>query len=313
MFLESSPSESFIKSSSLSELESQSFVEEKTKSFWVITSLQSKSFSTPSLSFRRKSSKSFNESFVEETKSFCLMIYEVGSYYPQKICSYPHRFYEASLSLKKSFTKFFFWKKKSKSFVAINVFLIKEISVFHNPGIIICYGKEKNNNQEMNSTREKSQATIKLNIQIVWNWNSKIQGLKTKKQTKRVWVPKLKCQNKTEKNIIKNTTIKSIKQKNEKIEEKSNLNLTPHTTVFHQFPIEAMIGPGTELALKQYSVFQEINSFKCLSLLYLSALLRGVVTNMVCATPSVSSSIRRFYACNDPPLPPSPSQIPSSL
>jgi len=72
----------------------------------------------------------------------------------------------------------------------------------------------------MNSTREKSQATIKLNIQIVWNWNSKIQGLKTKKQTKRVWVPKLKCQNKTEKNIIKNTTIKSIKQKNEKIEEK---------------------------------------------------------------------------------------------
>jgi len=71
----------------------------------------------------------------------------------------------------------------------------------------------------------------------------------------------LKCQNKTEKNIIKNTTIKSIKQKNEKIEEKSNLNLTPHTTVFHQFPIEAMIGPGTELALKQYSVFQEINSF----------------------------------------------------
>merc|ERR1712008_72326 len=121
----------------------------------------------------------------------------------------------------------------------------------------------------------------------------------------------LKCQNKTEKNIIKNnTTIKSIKQKNEKIEEKSNLNLTPHTTVFHQFPIEAMIGPGTELALKQYSVFQEINSFKCLSLLYLSALLRGLATNMVCATPSVSSSIRRFYACNAPPLPPSPISAP---
>ena len=84
MFLESSPFESFIKSSSLSELESQSFVEEKTKSFWVITSLQSKSFSTPSLSFRRKSSKSFNESFVEETKSFCW-----SSNYPQEICSYP--------------------------------------------------------------------------------------------------------------------------------------------------------------------------------------------------------------------------------
>ena len=135
-----------------------------------------------------------------------------------------------------------------------------------------------------------------------------------KQKTKSVWVLNWisNAKNKTEKNIIKNTTIKSIKQKNEKIEEKSNLNLTPHTTVFHQFPIEAMIGPGTELALKQYSVFQEINSFKCLSLLYLSALLRGVATNMVCATPSVSSSIRRFYACNAPPLPPSPPQIPSS-
>ena len=135
-----------------------------------------------------------------------------------------------------------------------------------------------------------------------------------KQKTKSVWVLNWisNAKNKTEKNIIKNTTIKSIKQKNEKIEEKSNLNLTPHTTVFHQFPIEAMIGPGTELALKQYSVFQEINSFKCLSLLYLSALLRGVATNMVFATPSVSSSIRRFYACNAPPLHPSPPQIPSS-
>merc|ERR1739840_12477 len=97
-------------------------------------------------------------SFVEETKSFCLMIYEVATYYPQEICSYPHRLYEASLSLKKSFTNIFFGKK-SKSFVTVNVFLIKEIPVFHNPGIIICYGKEKKK-QEMNSTREKSQATI---------------------------------------------------------------------------------------------------------------------------------------------------------
>jgi len=143
MFLESSPSESFIKSSSLSELESQSFVEEKTKSFWVITSLQSKSFSTPSLSFRRKSSKSFNESFVEETKSFCLMIYELAiilkRYVAIPIDSTKQVFFwRRSLS-----PIFFFWKKKSKSFVTINVFLIKEIPVFHNPGIIICYGKEK--------------------------------------------------------------------------------------------------------------------------------------------------------------------------
>lgn len=152
---------------------------------------------------------------------------------------------------------------------------------------------------------KKSQATIKLNIQIVWNWNSKIQGLKTNKQkvfefSTESQMPKQNGKKYNQEYYNK----KVLNKKNEKIEEKSNLNLTPHTTVFHQFPIEAMIGPGTELALKQYSVFQEINSFKCLSLLYLSALLRGVATNMVCATPSVSSSIRRFYACNAPPLPP---------
>ena len=177
MFLESSPCESFIKSSSLSKLELQSFVEEKTKSFWVITSLQSKSFSTPSLSFRRKSSKSFNESFLEETKSFCW-----SSYYPQEICSYLLDSTK-QVFLWRSLSPIFFFGKKSKSFVAINVFLIKEISVFHNPGIIICYGKKIETTTKKWTPREKkSQATIKLNIQIVWNWNSKIQGLKTKKQ-----------------------------------------------------------------------------------------------------------------------------------
>merc|ERR1712161_170637 len=56
---------------------------------------------------------------------------------------------EPSLSLKKkSFTNIFFLEKKSKSFVTINVFLIKEIPVFHNPGIIICYGKEKTTKQQ---------------------------------------------------------------------------------------------------------------------------------------------------------------------
>jgi hypothetical protein len=118
-----------------------------------------------------------------------------------------------------------------------------------------------------------------------------------------------KCQNKTEKNIIKNTTTKSIKQKNEKIEEKSNLNLTPHTTVFHQFPIEAMIGPGTELALKQYSVFQEINSFKCLSLLYLSALLRGVATQEygLCHALSIKQHPSILcLQCPSPPIEPTP-------
>jgi len=165
MFLESSPSESFIKSSSLSELESQSFVEEKTKSFWVITSLQSKSFSTPSLSFRRKSSKSFNESFVEETKSFCLMIYELAIILKRYVAIPIDSTKQVFLWRRSLSPIFFFWKKKSKSFVTINVFLIKEIPVFHNPGIIICYGKEKNkqnNNQEMNSTREKKPSHNKI-------------------------------------------------------------------------------------------------------------------------------------------------------
>jgi len=82
------------------------------------------------------------------------------SYYPQEICSYPHRLYEASLFLKKkSFTNIFFLEKKSKSFVTINVFLIKEIPVFHNPGIIICYGKEKKSKQQpRNELHERKKA-----------------------------------------------------------------------------------------------------------------------------------------------------------
>ena len=159
--MESSPSEAFIKSSSLSELESQSFVEEKTKSFWVITSLQSKSFSTPSLSFRRKSSKVFQWVFRCRKKSFfqkkIMKVFQWvfrwrnqvflfndlwSSYYPQEICSYPIDSTK-QVFLWRSLSPIFFLEKKSKSFVTINVFLIKEIPVFHNPGIIICYGKEK--------------------------------------------------------------------------------------------------------------------------------------------------------------------------
>merc|ERR1711956_83038 len=83
-----------------------------------------------------------------------------------------HQSLSMSLSLKKPSLSpiFFFWKKKSKSFVTINVFLIKEIPVFHNPGIIICYGKEKKSKQQPRNElheRKKAQATIKLNIQIV--------------------------------------------------------------------------------------------------------------------------------------------------
>jgi len=190
MFLESSPSESFIKSSSLSELELQSFVEEKTQVFlsYHLTSKQvfhhTKSF------FQKKIIKVFQWVFRWRNQVFLFNDLWI-SYYPQEICSYPHRLYEASLSLKKkSFTNIFFLEKKSKSFVTINVFLIKEIPVFHNPGIIICYGKEKNkqnSNQEMNSTREKKAKPQQ-------NWTSKLCETGTvksrleNKKTKSVWV-----------------------------------------------------------------------------------------------------------------------------
>jgi len=130
MFLESSPSESFIKSSSLSELESQSFVEEKTKSFWVITSLQSKSFSTPSLSFRRKSSKSFNESFVEETKSFCLMIYELAIILKRYVAIPIDSTKQVFLWRRSLSPIFFFWKKNPSLSLPLMSFLSKKSQSF---------------------------------------------------------------------------------------------------------------------------------------------------------------------------------------
>jgi len=74
-------------------------------------------------------------------------------------------------------------------------------------------------------------------------------------------------------------------------EEKSNLNLTPHTTVFHQFPIEAMVGPGIRTGIEKIFSLSGSNSFN----VFLYSIFQ----------PSVSSSIRRIYACNalPPPLP----------
>lgn len=72
-------------------------------------------------------------------------------------------------------------------------------------------------------------------------------------------------------------------------EEKSNLNLTPHTTVFHQFPIEAMVGPGIRTGIEKIFSLSGSSSFN----VFLYSIFQ----------PSVSSSIRRFYACNAPPLP----------
>jgi len=44
-------------------------------------------------------------------------------------------------------------------------------------------------------------------------------------------------------------------------EEKSNLNLTPHTTVFHQFPIEAMVGPGIRTGIEKIFSLSGSSSF----------------------------------------------------
>ena len=88
-------------------------------------------------------------------------------------------------------------------------------------------------------------------------------------------------------NKKKKKYIKSIK-KNMR-EEKSNLNLTPHTTVFHQFPIEAMVGPGIRTGIEKIFSLSGSNSFN----VFLYSIFQ----------PSVSSSIRRFYACNARPCP----------
>merc|ERR1712166_1649227 len=101
---------SFIKSSSLSEVK-KSFVEEK-------RSLSSMFLeSSPSESFIKSSSLSELElqSFVEETKSFCLMIYELAIFLNRYVAI--PILYEASLSLKKkSFTNIFFLEKKIQVF-----------------------------------------------------------------------------------------------------------------------------------------------------------------------------------------------------
>lgn len=53
-------------------------------------------------------------------------------------------------------------------------------------------------------------------------------------------------------------TLKVLKKMRE---EKSNLNLTPHTTVFHQFPIEAMVGPGIRTGIEKIFSLSGSNSF----------------------------------------------------
>lgn len=72
-------------------------------------------------------------------------------------------------------------------------------------------------------------------------------------------------------------------------EEISNLNLTPHTTVFHQFPIEAMVGPGIRTGIEKIFSLSGSNSFN----VFLYSIFQ----------PSVSSSIRRFMPATPPPLP----------
>merc|ERR1712079_767432 len=51
------------------------------------------------------------------------------------------------------------------------------------------------------------------------------------------------------------------KEMNSTRKEKINLNLTPHTTVFHQFPIEAMVGPGIRTGIEKIFSLSGSNSF----------------------------------------------------
>lgn len=96
----------------------------------------------------------------------------------------------------------------------------------------------------------------------------------------------LKMPNKQNKTKQKNTL--KVLKKNMR-EEISNLNLTPHTTVFHQFPIEAMVGPGIRTGIEKIFSLSGSNSFN----VFLYSIFQ----------PSVSSSIRRFMPATPPPLP----------
>jgi len=104
-----------------------------------------------------KASLSSNQVFLSEKnhqsismslslkKPFCLVIYELATILKRCVAIPIDSTKQVFLWRRSLSPIFFFWKKESKSFVTINVFLIKGIPVFHNPGIIICYGKEKQN------------------------------------------------------------------------------------------------------------------------------------------------------------------------
>lgn len=124
----------------------------------------------------------------------------------------------------------------------------------------------KRKKKEMNSTKKTSKLC-----------ELEQQARKTKKQDFELSI----SQNAKQKNTLK--VLKNMR------EEKSNLNLTPHTTVFHQFPIEAMVGPGIRTGIEKIFSLSGSNSFN----VFLYSIFQ----------PSVSSSIRRIYACNALPRP----------
>jgi len=127
----------------------------------------------------------------------------------------------------------------------------------------------KRKKKEMNSTKKTSKLC-----------ELEQQARKTKKQDFELSISQNAKQNK-QKNTLK--VLKNMR------EEKSNLNLTPHTTVFHQFPIEAMVGPGIRTGIEKIFSLSGSNSFN----VFLYSIFQ----------PSVSSSIRRIYACNALPRP----------
>jgi len=108
-------------------------------------------------------------------------------------------------------------------------------------------------------------------------------------------------------------------------EEKSNLNLTPHTTVFHQFPIEAMVGPGIRTGIEKifslsgsnsfnvflYSIFQP-SVYQAASVEFMPAM-RCPPPLPYPAVPTLNLVVSRTRPLNPVPRPPKKTVTPLSL
>jgi hypothetical protein len=128
MFLESSPCESFIKSSSLSELESQSFVEEKNQVFLSYHLTSKQVFQHTKSFFQKKIIKVFQWVFRWRNQVF-LFKDLWSSDYPQEICSYPLDSTK-QVFLWRSLSPIFFLEKNPSLSLPLMSFLSKKSQSF---------------------------------------------------------------------------------------------------------------------------------------------------------------------------------------